>query len=335
VLLAYSKIVATREIHDSTLPDDPWTRQVLVDYFPTPLRSRFADRMEGHRLHREIVTTQVVNEAVNRGGLSFIFRAEEETGAGAADVLRAYAVMRDVFDLPSLWAATEKLDGIAPASAQIAVYLDVRRLLDRGVRWLLSSRPAPIDVSAEIARLRPGVAQLLPQLPVLFQGRERETLEQRTAELVAAGLTPEVAAWATRVVYGFGLLDIVEVARARKQDVDQVAAVYFVLSDRFRVDELLSRISALPREDRWQTLARMALRYDLYAALAELTGEVLSSAGGDGTAEELVQRWEQSNKASIARAINALGEFNESTADLAPLSVLLRQIRTLVRSSAH
>jgi hypothetical protein len=65
------------------------------------------------------------------------------------------------------------------------------------------------------------------------------------------------------------------------------------------------------------------------------TGEVLGSAGATGTAEELVQRWELSNKASIARAINALGEFNESTADLAPLSVLLRQIRTLVRSSAH
>jgi glutamate dehydrogenase len=45
----------------------------------------------------------------------------------------------------------------------------------------------------------------------------------------------------------------------------------FVLSAQFRVDYLLSKISALPREDRWQTLARMALRYDLYAALAELT----------------------------------------------------------------
>jgi glutamate dehydrogenase len=340
VLLAYAKIVATREIHESTLPDDPWTRQVLVDYFPTPLRTRYAERMEGHRLHREIVTTQVVNEAVNRGGLSFLFRAVEETGASPADVLRAYAVMRDVFDLPALWRAIEGLDGAAPAAAQTMAYLDIRRLLDRGVRWLLSSRRAPIDVTAEIERLRPGVATLLPALPTLFQGREREALVQRTAEFVAAGLAEDVAEWATRVVYGFGLLDIVEVAQAKRQDVTQVASVYFVLSDRFRVDELLSRISALPREDRWQTLARMALRYDLYAALAELTGEVLGSATSaaespDGRPEELVQRWEQSNRASIARAVNALGEFNDSTADLAPLSVLLRQIRTLVRSSAH
>ena len=50
------------------------------NYFPTPLRERFADRMAEHRLRREIVTTVLVNEAVNRGGISFVFRAVEETG---------------------------------------------------------------------------------------------------------------------------------------------------------------------------------------------------------------------------------------------------------------
>ena len=44
--------------------------------------------------------------------------------------------------------------------------------------------------------------------------------------------------------------------------------------------------------------------------------------------------WEQANAASIERARNAIGEFDESGADLAPLSVLLRQIRTLVRTAS-
>ena len=40
---------------------------------------------------------------------------------------------------------------------------------------------------------------------------------------------------------------------------------------------MLSRISPLPRGDRWQALARAALRYDLYAALEALTVAVLTS----------------------------------------------------------
>jgi glutamate dehydrogenase len=40
------------------------------------------------------------------------------------------------------------------------------------------------------------------------------------------------------------------------------------------------------------------------------------------------------NAASIARAGNAMGNLDDSPADLAALSVLLRQIRTLVKTSA-
>jgi glutamate dehydrogenase len=126
-----------------------------------------------------------------------------------------------------------------------------------------------------------------------------------------------------------------------------VAGVYFVLSEHFRVDALLSRISELPREDRWQTLARMALRYDLYGALAALTREVLASvpvgesgdaaagsAAGSVSAEDLVEIWLKANSAAIARAEKSLSDFDESRADLAALSVLLRQFRTLAQTTA-
>ncbi|MGI5244838.1 NAD-glutamate dehydrogenase [Dactylosporangium sp. CA-139066] len=334
VLLSYVKIVLEHEILDSDLPDEDWTNEVLVAYFPTALRERFVEAMAEHPLRREIVTTAVVNEAVNRGGTSFFHRASEETGAGAADVLRASVVIREVYGLGELRRAVESLDNRIPTQSQTAVYLEMRRLLDRAVRWLVSNRRLPIDVPGEIARLRPGIARLLPQLDTLFRGREREALHANAEGLRELGLPEEIADITTRIMYGFGVLDIVEVASATGRDVSEVATVYYLLSERFRVDDLLSRISALPREDRWQTLARMALRYDLYAALAALTAEVLNATSPEADPEARVHEWEQSNATSIARTRNAIGEFGESPGDLAAISVLLRQIRTLVRASA-
>ncbi|MBO4139502.1 NAD-glutamate dehydrogenase [Micromonospora tulbaghiae] len=334
VVLAYVKIVLEREIVGEGLADEEWTTDVLVNYFPTPLRQRFADRMGRHRLRRDIVTTVLVNEAINRGGISFVFRVVEETAASAADVLRAYVVVREVFGLRDLWDAVEALDNKVSPELQTAVYLDTRRLLDRAVRWLVTNRRSPIDVPAEIARLRDGVARLLPDLEHRFWGTEREAIAAHIESLVGRGLPRDLAEQATRLMYSFGLLDIVETAQATGRDVGEVASVYFVLSDRFRVDALLSKISLLPREDRWQTLARMALRYDLYAALAALTAEVLGSTSEDVPPVERVQEWEQANATSIHRAHRAMGEFDESRADLSALSVLLRQIRTLVRTSA-
>ncbi|MFI6761388.1 NAD-glutamate dehydrogenase [Micromonospora sp. NPDC050417] len=333
VLLAYVKIVLEREILADKLPDEPWTADVLAGYFPTPLRQRFANRMADHRLHRDIVTTVLVNEAINRGGISFIYRVVEETAATAADVIRAYVVVRDVFGLREIWDAVEALDNKVPTEVQTGVYLDTRRLLDRAVRWLVTNRRSPIDVPGEIARLRDGVSRLLPELGHLFCGSERQALAAHVDLLVSRGLPQELAEQATRLMYSFGLLDVVETAAVTGRDVGEVASVYFVLSDRFRVDSLLSKISLLPREDRWQTLARMALRYDLYAALAALTAEVLQSTSDSVPAEQRVREWEESNETSINRAQKAMGEFDESRSDLAALSVLLRQIRTLVRTS--
>ena len=212
VLLAYVKIVLEREILAEGLADEEWTTEVLVNYFPTPMRERFADRMGRHRLRRDIVTTVLVNEAINRGGISFIFRVVEETAASAADVIRAYVVVREVFGLRELWDAVEALDNKVPPELQTSVYLDTRRLLDRAVRWLVTNRRSPIDVPAEIARLRDGVTRLLPGLEDLFYGSERQGIAAHIDSMTERGLPRELAERATRLMYSFGLLDVVETA---------------------------------------------------------------------------------------------------------------------------
>jgi glutamate dehydrogenase len=331
VLLAYVKIVLEHEILDSELPDEEWTGQILIDYFPTALRERYADAMPGHPLRREIVTTQLVNEAVNRGGTSYFYRASEETGADAADVLRASAIVSEIYGIDEIRTTVEALDNKVSTESQTAVYLELRRILDRAVRWMVSNRRLPLDVPAEIARFKPGVTKLLPQLNRLFCGDERDALDENCDKLCGLGLPRPLAEQVTQIMYGFGLLDIVEVAAKTDHDLDEVAGIYYVLSEQFRVDSLLSQISQLPREDRWQTLARMALRYDLYAALAGLTAQVLKVTASSGTPEARIQEWAQANATSIARTRNAIGEIDESRAGLAALSVLLRQIRTLVQ----
>ncbi|GAA1622465.1 NAD-glutamate dehydrogenase [Catellatospora bangladeshensis] len=332
VLMAYVKIVLEEEIVQSDLPDEAWTAQTMADYFPTPLRG-MTQQMAEHRLRRDIVTTVLVNETVNRGGITFIHRAVEETGAPAAEVLRAFEIVWEVFDLPALWAAVEATDNVVPTAAQTAVYLKARRLMDRAVRWLIQNRRAPLDVPGEIAKLKPGVADLMPRMKDMFVGAERAGIAEHEAELTGLGAPQDLAERGARTLYSFGLLDVVEVAAATGRDLDEVAGVYFVLSERFHIDDLLTKISMLPRDDRWQTLARMALRYDLYAALAALTAEVLAAAPS-GTAEERVVQWEQHNANAIAQARKSIAELDGAKADLAPLSVLLRQIRTLVRTAA-
>ena len=181
VLLAYVKITNTTQLLESDLAEASWFEQVLRAYFPWQLVERYGNRLNDHPLRREIITTFVVNDMINRGGITFSFRAQEATGASPDQIARAYTVVREVFGLSRFWAAVESAD--MPVVAATALHLEGRRLLDRAVRWLLQSRQAQLDVVAEISRFQSGVADLAPRIPELVQGFERERLRARAAEL--------------------------------------------------------------------------------------------------------------------------------------------------------
>ena len=129
----------------------------------------------------------------------------------------------------------------------------------------------------------------------------------------------------------FTLLDIVQVAERAQQSAEELLPLYFGLSERYDVDYLLRRITALPRGDRWTALARQALRTDLYGALAGLALSVArASSPGDPT-ERRIEMWEERNREGLARARATLNEIAATeTGDLATLSVALRVLRNLV-----
>jgi glutamate dehydrogenase len=212
------------------------------------------------------------------------------------------------------------------------LYLEGRRLLDRCTRWILQGRQASLDVAAEVEHFLPGVDELVPLIGDLLIGAEQERLRMRTAEFTGLGVPDDLAGRAAALLDSFSLLDVVEIAATTSLPAREVAAVYFAISERIEVDRMLTRITLLPRGDRWTALARSALRYDLYAALAGLTTNVLTSTDSDGSPAERIAAWEEANREGVTRAQGTLEEIvNQESFDLATLSVALRTIRTLLR----
>jgi glutamate dehydrogenase len=334
VLLAQTKIAATQEVLDSGLPDDPYLRRVLTDYFPTPLRERYAARMGDHRLHREIITTVVVNDMVDRSGTTFTFRLNEETGASVPEITTAWLVAREVFDLPGFWAELEALDGQVESSVQIAALLEGRKLTERAARWLLHSRRPPFDIAETIDFFADGVLAVGEGLPELLAGRDLAGFADRRESFAARGVPDGLATRLAGMVPAYSAFDIVDISRGTGQPPRETAAVYFDLADRLQIARLRDMITALPRDDRWTTMARGAIRDDLYAAHAALARDVLTVTE-PGTPAERLAAWERRNDSAVRRATQTLTEIWESNAfNVATLSVAVRAIRTLVTASS-
>jgi glutamate dehydrogenase len=203
------------------------------------------------------------------------------------------------------------------------------------VRWFLTSRPATLDIAAEVARFRPGIEAYAGRIPELLQGSERARLLRRAKDLQGKGVPEELALRAASLLDGYSLLDIIEIAEETGEKLDDVVSVYFATSETFSIDAMLGRVTMLPRDDRWDAMARGALRDDLYAVLHTLTRSVLEVSNRSNAPAERLAEWSELNADALSRARGALGGIERMThAGIAALSVALRTLRTVTKPAA-
>lgn len=335
VLLAYTKITLADELLATGLPDDPYFRDTLHLYFPSALRERFPDAIDQHALRREIITTLIVNDTINRGGCTFAFRLREETGATYEEIARTHIAARAVFGLEKIWDEVESLDNQVQADVQTRMRLHSRRLVERATRWLLNNRRQPLDIAATIAFFQDRVDQVWSSLPKPLRGEDLAWFEKIQAELSAAGVPDALATRVAGLSSAFPTLDITDVADRSGKDVHEVADLYYDLGDRLGITHLLDRILELPRTDRWSSMARAAIREDLFVAHAALTADVLACGPDGATAEERYTAWAELNGPLLTRARTTLDDIRGSdTYELSSLSVAMRVIRTLLRAGS-
>ncbi|MFI9508619.1 NAD-glutamate dehydrogenase [Nocardia sp. NPDC052566] len=324
-LLAHVKLSLKANLLSGKLPDSAAFAAVLPTYFPAPLRGRYGAAIRCHPLRREIVATTLINDMVDFGGLAYAFLLAEQNGVTTDDAVRAFTAAAAIFELHSLWQRIRTTP--MPTATRDELELETRRTLVRAARWLLATRPQPLAVDADITRYRSGIHALTTIVPV----RHDSSADRLSRSAIERGAPRELAEQVFRLIHLFPLLDVVDIAEIMDQDSDGVARLYFSLADHFEIERLLNAIGELDRGDRWQSLARLSVRDELYASLRLLTMDVLRAAESSDSAAEKIAYWESVNRHRIERSRTVLDEIvTAATCDLAQLSVAAQQVRSMV-----
>ena len=334
-LMAHVKLALKDDLLAGDLPDQEVFASRLPSYFPTTLRERFATEIRSHQLRREIVATMLVNDVVDTAGISFAYRVAEDVGVSSVDAVRSFVAVDAIFGVGQVWQRIRAagVDGVSVAVTD-RMTLDLRRLIDRAARWLLNYRPQPLAVGAEINRFADKVSALTPQMSEWLRGDDRAIVMKEAGEFSGQGVSEELAFQVATGLYQFSLLDVIDVADIVDRDPAEVADTYFALMDHLGTDGLLTAVSRLSRDDRWHSLARLAIRDDIYGSLRALSFDVLAVGEPEENGEEKIAEWEMTNNNRVTRARRTLTELYESGEhDLATLSVAARQIRSMTRTS--
>jgi glutamate dehydrogenase len=320
VLMAYVKQSLAHELAAADIARDPQLERDLMGYFPAALVDRFREAIAGHRLRKEIVATVAANDLVNRGGITFPSEMRERTGRGAGDVTRAYMIVKQVFDLETLWQAVSQLDNQVPAQTQTEMLLAGNRLLERATAWFLRDTGS-LDIQAQVDAFRPGVKQLADGIADILPPSQRAELTRRADLLAQRKVPSQLALMTARLDFLVSAVDIVRLGLGSGMGIVDIGRSFYAVGSRFRLDALRMAARRLKPETAWQKVAVDALQEDFYAHQAEFTAKAIADGGDFGA-------WIEARADALGRVEALLREI-EATAnpDVAMLIVANRALR--------
>jgi len=338
VIVAYAKMTLYDELLASDLPDDPYLLQDLVKYFPRPLRKRFRDQIEGHRLRREITATLVANSLVNRGLGEFVNELHEQTGHALASIARSYVVARDAFALVPLLGRLEQLAPRIGGDKQIVLLGEARDALARGTQWFLRNLAAPVRIRACVDRFTKGIGQLIERLDAVLIDADREAFERSIAVYRELGIDEKLSRRFAALPYLYPACEVVAVAEDAGIEVAAAARVYFALDGRLRLGRLRGLIERASPRSHWERQALAGLYDDVFREHRRLTMEALRDGGiralterADVAMDQAVGDWLEREVAGHGRWQRLLAELDsQASPDLAMLSVAARTLSGLV-----
>ncbi len=328
ILIAYAKMALYSLLIDSDVPEDPYLGHEIDRYFPAKMEKRLGKYFRQHRLRREIIATATTNSMVNRMGASFARRAQEDTGANAATVVRAYAIARESFGMRATWSAIEALDAKIDAATQYEMMFETTRLLRFCTYWLIHRHSGSLDIEKQVGRLRAGLARLDDALPKVLAGADLHIFHTRHDAYKAAKVPDALSKRMASLAALRSGPDLVDISEQTGVPIDAAATVYFQVGTALSLDWVRDQIERLGVDGHWQAVARSTLRDNIYDLQRKLCLQVLGKSRTPST--KLVDAWLGKKATPIAHIRQTVNDMRAlPQMDFATLSVALQAVRAI------
>jgi glutamate dehydrogenase len=332
VLLAHAKMFAKSQLLASKVPDDPATERYLVNYFPPrAVEAAGPERLRAHRLRREIVTTQLVNDLVDVMGSSFLHRIARDTGQSIPDIVRAWLVASRISGAPEIRADLAALEGKQPVETIYRWLLGLARVLESTTAWILANVPGDGATDALIDDARTGLSALRGNFARVVSGEDRAIFLERLGELQDLGVERSLGERLITLRFLPQLLEIVEVARRAGTDEVKTARAFYAVSERFGTARLREAVRTAAGRDPWERRFAAALSDDVARAQRGLVQAVLSQNGGEG--KRALDQVEKEQGRQVRAYRELMGELRGGNCPLAAYALAVHQLREVAASA--
>ena len=342
IVMAYAKTKLFDELVASDVPAENYLRRRLIDYFPDILGDRYQGFIEQHQLRHEIVASVLANECIDYGGITFINRIADNTGATPALIVRAFIASDGIFGLKDLRYRINELDNRIAAKTQIELHLRLLPVLSRQILWLLRHGVVVKDgtpslaIAKTIDNYRPLVETVRECIENCLPAGLCARIDGQASLLEQTGVDQRLARDIAIVSAMASAGDIIDVARLSDRSIAVATEIYFELGEMLGLDQLRDDAGQMRPAEHWARLAIQRVLDDLYQQQRALTLSVLGRTAAQDNGGDAIAAWMSQHRADVDRTMTILAEMEVGGGlTVAKLSLAGSQIRELAAIAAN
>jgi len=325
ILISYAKMTLYTQILASDIPDAPVMEKLLFDYFPKALQKYDAE-IRAHKLRREIIATQIVNELVNRMGPVFVASRMAKTGEKAEEVIKAFLIVLGAYDLQDIWSKIEALDNRVPAMVQLSALHEVFKVVKRAVTWFLRFGGENLDVAAETEAFRPGIGTLRKSIRKMVPDDINASIALTETKLTEAGMPAAIANEIAVIKLLSSASDIVDISRKSHDPVDEIGPAYFMVGEILGLDWLRNQVAGIVPANTWQARVMGGLMDDFFIHQAAMTAAIFASVSRKTLVDrKIVGRWFENHVEMVSKINQLVDELREQPKVELEMLVLISQ----------
>lgn len=330
VLMAYAKIHLDHELQKSSIHQDINFNELVINYFPQLMQEKYHSHIVNHRLYQQILCNQLANIVINRAGITFYSRFEDEfSHFELINIIRAWWIGYKLMDGENIFTQIENLDNKINAAVQVELIIRMQKIIERTARWILRSVKDLTNITATINNYQAAIVLLMKDISNLLDANIYNEVAQIENKLIKANVPLELSHIMARSTYIPQFLDIIMLTEKTERDLKVIAQNYFYAGRVLEIDWLRTHVIKLQRQNRWQAMVRSALIYDVYGIYHNsiLTADRLTTKSDANFIQTIIDE-HRDVVAKIRTMFEELQGYREL--DLAMLSAATREFINLI-----
>ncbi len=292
VLLSYTKMSLEQELLNSEIVEDYSFDNLLVGYFPHYLQENYKKHILQHYLRKEIIATQLANLVVNREGIPFISRIQDEFDVGVSQIVKMWWISYSLLGADRLYKQIEGLEYKVSPQILLEIMLILSRVVEWQTQWLVNYfkddknleylsklLENSYSVARVIERFAEPVQLLLNKIDQIIPAKEYKKEFEEEQKYIEQGIPTNLAKIIARREFLPHIMDIVLISAETNVNVLVVATNYYKFGRELDLDWFRDFAAALPRDNKWQILARSVILLDIYSLYRSLLFNAIKRYG--------------------------------------------------------